>query len=353
METRVWHYDGRSGERRMPAILPAADDRHFVLQGDGADPGPYAFADLTPHGTSHHERAFGLKGRPGWRITFLEFPPSEIAVHLPKPARYGAWIDHFGLWRSAGVLAILAALVVGFTLKLPPLIARMIPESVEQRMGRLIVGNLGGSACTTPQGEAALKALATRLHQKDGVTIHVVQAPMINAVALPGGQVVLFDGLIQSAKSPDEVAGVLGHELGHVAHRDGMESLIRQYGLNLLLGGFDRNIGGYGNALLNARYSRKAEAGADDYAIGQLTAANISPQPTAALFARLAKEDEVPGNAGRLLNYLSSHPMSSSREQHFAASVKPGVVYTPAMTPAQWQALRTMCSATAARASAL
>ncbi|OAN63928.1 peptidase M48 family protein [Sphingomonas sp. TDK1] len=327
----------------MPRITPTADERYFTLDGDGAEPGPYAFADLTPHGTSHHERAFGLKGKPGWRITFLEFPPSDIAVQLPKPARYGAWIDRFGLWRSAAVLAMLAVLVVGFTLKLPPLIARLIPESVEQRMGRLIVGNLGSYACSSPQGEAALKALGARLRQGDNITIRVVHAPMINAVAFPGGQVVLFDGLIQNATSPDEVAGVLAHELGHVAHRDGMESLIRQYGLSLLLGGFDSNISGYGNALLNARYSRKAEAGADGYAIGRLQGANISPLPTAALFARLAKQDEEPGQAGMLLNYLSSHPLSSSRERAFRDSLRTDAAYSPALNQAQWQALRAMC----------
>ncbi len=343
VETRVWHYDGRSGERRMPAIVPGADERIFTLQGDGADPGPYAFADLEPHGHSHHERAFGLKGRPGWRITFLEFPPSEIAVQLPKPVRYGRWIDRFGLWPSVGVLAILAVLVVGFTLKLPPLLARLIPSSVEQRMGRLIVGNLGAYACSTPQGEAALKALGARLQQGDNVSIRVVHAPMVNAVAFLGGQVVLFDGLIQNAQSPDEVAGVLAHELGHVAHRDGMESLIRQYGISLLLGGFDGNVSGYGNALLNARYSRKAEAGADGYAIGRLQAANISPRPTAALFARLARQDAEPGNAGTLLNYLSSHPLSSSREQAFNASARNDAAYRPALDAAQWQALRAMC----------
>lgn len=344
MDIRVWHYDGRSGERRQPRIVLGGDERRFLLEGEGADPGPYAFADLVPQGHSHHERAFGLKDRPGWRITFLEFPPSEIAVQLPKPERYGAWIDRFGLWRSAGVLALLAALVVAFTLKLPPLLARMIPQSVERRMGRMMVGSMGDYACSTPQGEAALKALAARLHQSSDVTIRVVRAPMINAVAFPGEQIVLFDGLIQSARSPDEVAGVLGHELGHVAHRDGMESLIRQYGLSLLFGGFDSNVSGYGNALLNARYSRKAEAGADGYAIGQLEGANISPRPTAALFARLAKEEALPGNTARLFGYLSSHPLSRARQQRFAASFKPGVAYTPALSPAQWKALRTMCA---------
>lgn len=343
METRVWHYDGHSGERRMPAIVPAPNEAQFLLQGDGAEPGPYAFADLVPQGSSHHERAFGLRNRPGWRITFLEFPPSEIAVQLPKPPRYGSWIDRFGLWRSVGALAVLAALAVLVTLKLPPLIARLIPQSVEQRMGRAMVASLGSYTCSTPQGEAALKALATRLRQDDDVTIRVVKAPMVNAVAFPGGQVVLFDGLIQDAQSPDEVAGVLAHELGHVAHKDGMESLVRQFGLNMLLGGFDRNVSGYGNALLNARYSQKAEAGADGYAIGRLTYADISPAPTAALFGRLARQDEQPGNASKLLNYLSSHPLSSARQQRFAGSVKPDHAYRPALDPAQWQALRAMC----------
>lgn len=343
MDVYVGHYDGQTGGRREPRLVLAARDGWFTLEGQGADPGPYAFAHLVHQGHSARERVYGLKGRPGWRISFLEFPPSEIAVQLPKASRYGAWIDHFGLWRSVVVLAVIAVLVVAFTLKLPPLIARLIPQSMEQRMGRLMVGNFGAYACSTPQGDAALRALGERLGKQGNVTIRIVRAPMINAVAFPGGQVVLFDGLIQSAQSPEEVAGVLSHELGHVAHRDGMESLIRQFGLGLLFGGIDSNVSGYSQALLNANYSRKAEMGADGYAIGHLQAANISPHPTAALFARLARQEEQPGGGALMINYLGSHPLSSARERRFAASARPGAAYTPALNTAQWQALRTIC----------
>lgn len=343
METRVWHFDGHSGARRMPAIVPSADETRFLLQGDGAEPGPYAFADLVPQGNSHHERAFGLRDRPGWKITFLEFPPSEIAVQLPKPPRYRAWLERVGFWRAISVLLLLATLALLVTLKLPPLIARLIPQSTGQKLGEAMVASLGSYTCSTPQGDAALKALATRLGQGDDVRIRVVQAPMINAVAFPGGQVVLFDGLIQDAQSPDEVAGVLAHELGHVAHFDGMESLIRQFGVRMLLGGFESNIAGYGNSLLNARYSRKAEAGADGYAIGRLQSAGISPGPTAALFHRMALQDTQPGNTGKLLTYLSSHPLSEARERRFAGAVQPNYPYRPALDTAQWQALRAMC----------
>ncbi|WP_341873239.1 M48 family metalloprotease [Sphingobium fuliginis] len=54
---------------------------------------------------------------------------------------------------------------------------------------------------------------------------------------MAGGRIILFDGLVQQAKSADEVAGVLGHELGHVRHRDTMTGLIRQLGLSVVLGG--------------------------------------------------------------------------------------------------------------------
>ncbi|WP_294253105.1 M48 family metallopeptidase [uncultured Sphingomonas sp.] len=330
-------------QRRMPALVPSADGTHFTLDGDGAAPGPYAFADLDPEGHSHHERAFKLKGRPGWRITFLEFPPAEIAIRLPKPRRGHPWFSHARLVWAGATLVVLALLALGLTLKLPPLLARLIPQSTQQRMGRLMVANLGAYACSTPQGDAALKALATRLRQDDDVTIRVLRAPMINAAAFPGGEVVLFDGLVQGAESPDEIAGVLAHELGHVAHRDGMESLIRHYGLDLLFGGFERNVGGYTSALLHARHSYKAEAGADGYAIGRLQFAKVSPLPTAALLDRLGKQDADPASAGKLLTYVSSHPLSDSRERAFRASANPGVRYIPALTATQWQALRSMC----------
>ena len=57
-----------------------------------------------------------------------------------------------------------------------------------------------------------------------------------NAVALPGGRIYVFEGLIGKSESADEVAGIIAHEIGHVAHRDGMRSLLQSAGLSFMFG---------------------------------------------------------------------------------------------------------------------
>ncbi len=65
--------------------------------------------------------------------------------------------------------------------------------------------------------------------------ILVLDSPVVNALAFPGGLIVVYSGLIERLESPEEMAAVLAHELGHVVHRDAMKNLIRQIGLSTLL----------------------------------------------------------------------------------------------------------------------
>jgi predicted Zn-dependent protease len=227
-------------------------------------------------------------------------------------------------------------------LSTPSLVARMIPRSAEARMGALMTGDFGGRSCSTAEGDAALRILSDKLGASaEQADIRVVEMPVVNAVTLPGGHVLLFSGLLDRANSADEVAGVLAHELGHVDHRDVLTSLVRQLGLSVVLGGLDGNVDGYTNALLSARYSREAEAAADGFAIDALDRARISPVATAYLFQRFAKSEDK-GRLAGLVAYLASHPASESRRTRFAASAKGS--YTPALDAAQWQALKSICS---------
>jgi Zn-dependent protease with chaperone function len=340
-EATVWHYDGVTGVRRAPCMVVRGEG--FVLVEDGQASETYAFADLMPLGNPGGFLQFGLKRRPGWRIGFLETPPAGIAAHLPRTRGYGALIDRIGLWPAVLGFAAVSVAVVFAVLSAPTVIARMIPRSAEARMGDLMVGDFGDRACATPRGSAALAALTRRMNVARDVDVRVIDVPMVNAITLPGGHVVLFSGLIQRAGSPDEVAGVLAHELGHVEHRDVLESLVRQFGLSVVLGGLDGKVGGYTNALLSASYSRSAESRADGYAIDALGKANVSPRATADLFKRLAKAELNVEGAATLMSYLASHPMSADREARFAASAK-GRAYTPALDPQQWQALRDICT---------
>lgn len=340
----VGHYDGVSARRRS-AALAAEGDAFRLIEGETVE-GPYRFADLVAQGSIDRVHHYGLAGRPGWRIAIPEPIPSAILVRLPGERRYGGMIDRVGLiWASVALASIAGLALVGLSWA-PSLAARLMPATLERRLGDLMVGDFGGRVCRAPDGAVALAALNDRLRTAVGdADIQVVNVPIVNAVTLPGGHVLVFQGLLEGAKTPDELAGVISHELGHVAHRDVLASLIRQLGLSVVLGGLDGNVGGYTNALLSAGYSRDAEARADGYAIDALKEAAISPAGTADFFDRLGRPMRGMGGTSRLLGYLSSHPLSDDRRERFVASADKGAAYRPALDPAQWAALKTICTA--------
>lgn len=320
----------------------ADDGDAFRLVEDARETGPFRWADLLRPEADAGDASYRLKGTPGWRLGFPAPPLPAVAAKLPAQRRYGGWIDRFGLWRSTAVLACVAALVVAGVLRTPALVARLVPASVDRELGDLMLGDFGRHGCAAPAGQAALAALRQRIDPGDpALELHVVAIPLVNAVTLPGGRIVIFSGLLRQARSPDEVAGVIGHELGHVRHRDVTAALIRELGLSVLLGGLEGHVGGYTNTLLATAYGRNAEAGADAYAIRALSAASISPLPTAAFFRRLGKGRE---GEERMFAYVASHPVSADRAHAFEASVAKGAAYRPSLDPAQWKALQAICA---------
>jgi Zn-dependent protease with chaperone function len=287
---------------------------------------------------------FARKAVPGWRLGFDVEPPGPILWQLPAAARYGGVIDRLGLWWAAGIALVLSAVVVVGAVKGLDLVARAIPYAWEQRLGDAISGDFGEQACRAPGGQKALDGLARRLSPSGRpIRLGVVNIPIVNAVALPGGRILIFRGLIDEARSPDEVAGVLAHEIGHVEHRHVMVALLRRFGLGLLIGS-GGTAAEYGQALLDARYSRAAESEADEFSMKQLLQAGISPAATAAFFRRMSKEEA--GMGGPLL-YLASHPPSDERRRRFEAAAASGrVSFRPALSPSQWAALRSICVGT-------
>ena len=339
MDARVWHYDGRSALWREARLLD--DGPAFRLVEADRETGPFAWGDLHANHVDAGATSYGLKNTGGWRIGFVDAPSSALAAKLPRQQRYGGWVDRIGLWPASIAFAAVAALAVTIVLQTPSAVARLVPASVEKRMGDLMVGDFGRQGCDDPAGVAALRTMIGRIAPGDDeLDIHVVKLKMVNAVTLPGGRIVIFDGLLKAASSPDEVAGVIGHELGHVRNRDVMESLIRQLGLSVLLGGMDSNVGGYTNALLATAYSRKAEVNADRFAIEMMQGANVTPIPTAGFFRRLGGKS---GRAERMFAYVNTHPVSADRAKGFEASARKGAAYRPTLDAGQWAALRDIC----------
>ncbi|MGE0776414.1 MAG: M48 family metallopeptidase [Sphingomonadaceae bacterium] len=332
----AWLYDGITAARQIVRVRRDGD--RLLIEGKE----PVAITDLIPRGDK--DRAvFGRKGDHGWRLGFDGPLPQDWRDALPTAPRYGRLIDRIGLIPAiVGGVAVSAAVVFGLY-RAPELIAPLVPERWEQALGDTLVGDLGGRVCVSPEGQRVLDRLGAQLSNGPRtMRVRVVNIPIPNAVALPGGQIALFDGLIEQATSPDEIAGVLGHEIGHVAHRHVMAGLIRQFGLGLVLGG-GKGLQ-YAQALLDARYSRGAESEADGYAIAALTANHISTRPTADFFARMGKGGAT-GNStvDTAVSWLSSHPGSAKRRDRFRAADKAITNPRPAMSAAEWAAVKAMC----------
>ena len=119
------------------------------------------------------------------------------------------------------------------------------------------------------------------------------QTPVPNAFALPGGKVYLFNGLLAKAENPDEIAGVLAHELGHVSHRDNTRNMIYSGGTSFLIGLLFGDVTGSGamifasRSLFTASYSREAEQGADDFSIDVMHRLGRPTKPMGDLIFRI------------------------------------------------------------------
>ncbi|WP_157216039.1 M48 family metallopeptidase [Flavisphingomonas formosensis] len=334
----AWHYDGQS------AIRHQLDVRR---EGDTLDLGNgdrVAFADLRAAG-ERDAPLYARAGHDGWQIGFFDPPPEDWAALLPRQERFGGILDRIGVIPAVLGALLLSALGVYLLAHAAGAAARAVPERWEVAFGKAITGDdFGGKACTGVAGQRALDQLAARLTtDRRPVQVRVIDKPIVNAVTLPGRQILLFSGLIDAADTPEEVAGVLGHEIGHVEHRDAMSGLLRDFGLSLIVGSGDA--GAFAQSLLSSRYSREAEQAADQAAMDSLARADISPAAMVKLFDRLSEvEKRFPG-ISRAFSYMSTHPLNADRRAMFQGAVRRDHFYQSGLDDAQWVAVKTMCMA--------
>jgi predicted Zn-dependent protease len=227
--------------------------------------------------------------------------------------------------------------------------ADLVPLSVERQLGEAVDGRvrmlLGGEICGSQDGRAALDKLADALAAKADLAsparIAVLSSWTPNALALPGGQIYLLDGLLKRAANADEIAGVLAHEIGHVAHRDGLRRLIQAGGTSYLLGLLFGDIGGagaiivLGRTLLETSYSREVESRADTYAADLMAALGRPVTAMGALLLRLPGDGSVPA-------ILRTHPVGEERMAELRRRSGPENG-APLLDEAEWRALKAIC----------
>ena len=157
--------------------------------------------------------------------------------------------------------------------------------------------------------------------QRQNITYHfkVVDTEVVNAFAIPGGYLYVNIGLIRAAENESELAGVIGHEIGHVVGKHGVKQMTRQLGLaamaQLALGENQSKLkqmvaGLAANGVL-MKYGRDAEREADIYAVQEMYDAGIDPEGMATFFEKLLKLQK--GKPSKLEQIFSTHPPTAER----------------------------------------
>lgn len=175
------------------------------------------------------------------------------------------------------------------------------------------------------------------------ISIHVIIKGNANAFAIPGRRVVVFSGLVKYCQSPDELAGVLAHEIAHIEKGHVKKKLIKEVGLAMLASMAGGSAGSEiileAARLLSSRaYDRALESEADEAAFHYLVNAGIDPKPFANFLFRISDETDLPDG----FELISTHPDSKDRAAkllELAANFERE--WTPSVDSAAWNSMKT------------
>lgn len=201
--------------------------------------------------------------------------------------------------------------------------------------------NLGGAlavelrATTQPVSDPTLTPLATQLCQRLAAcvrdphrTFHceVINGDAPNAIALPGGFVFINHSLVELCeRRPDELAFVIGHEMGHIIRRHAWDRMLNEalLGVAATVGARAGVLGGWlrqnGRQVLQNAHSRDRELEADEFGLRLAVAARFAPGGAIALLQRIEQLGSDPGILGQ---YFASHPAASERMTHLQAMAR-------------------------------
>ena len=345
-------YDGTSSRRHQVQL--ALKDGLEIIES-GATLATWPFADI--------RRADGVAGilrlscvtapslaRLEVRDAALGATLSARCPHLNDNAVGRHGVATIVGWSVAATVSIVAVIWFGLPLAADRL-APLVPSALERRIGDAAEGQMGamfgGKTCSSVAGSIAFNKLTKEISNAAGfdtpVRATVLNTPVPNAFALPGGKVYLFNGLLARANDPDEIAGVLAHELGHVSHRDNTRNMIYSGGTSFLIGLLFGDVTGSGalifasRSLFTASYSREAEQNADNFSIEVMHRLGRPTKPMGDLIFR------VTGNQGdNTLSILANHPLTEDRLKHLSDENRPASG-PPLLSEPEWTALKAIC----------
>ncbi|GIL39197.1 M48 family metallopeptidase [Roseiterribacter gracilis] len=266
-------------------------------------------------------------------VALLAHAPSLQRAHRVRSVgrRFskGIWI-RFGLATAALVFVI----AIG-----PDMIAGLMPQSWAARIGDETLRVLAPESkrCTDEAALRVARDLAARLAPTQTIRLEIASLGQPNAVALPGGRIMLSREMVAFARTPQEIAFVLAHELAHEQHNDPLTGFVRVSGMQVLsrvMTGGSGMLGNAGVVAANAPMSRRVEARADSDGMRMLEAANIRHNEIDSFWRRMEAQ------TGASNGYLASHPSTAARARAATTDSQDG---EPPLDAAAWDALKKGC----------
>ncbi|MGB6351397.1 MAG: M48 family metallopeptidase [Pseudolabrys sp.] len=359
------YFDGMTSARHDVTVVLTSGGLQISAK-DGGKRSDWPYDQI--EGLAAPDKILRLGRRGSAALERLEILDAALAAEIDARAAY---VDRSGLLLRRQRMSVIAwsvsataSLLVVAWFGVPAIAARLtplLPATIELKLGDAVnvqvrsmldthkngVGFDCGIAASERPGRTALNKMVQRLEAVAALPLplhtNVVRRTEANAIALPGGQVYLFSGLIAKADSADEVAGVIAHEIGHVAHRDGTQAVLQGAGLSFMFGMLLGDFVGGGavvfaaKTVLQSSYSREAEVAADTYGTDLMNKAGGDAHALATILGKIGGATE-PG-----MTILLNHPETKAR---VATIDKLATVHqpTPFLDAGEWTALKQICA---------
>lgn len=332
-----YYYDGKHSGRR--SVTLTRDQAGLRLQGDGVDMRyPLASIKISPP-LGNVRRS--LRFTDGTLCELL----SDDNLHELLDGSDHPLQRFISRWERSMPLVLLALVltigaIIGFIKYGVPLITRQvvqaIPPASEVRLGKESLGFLDKylmqpsklTADRRQQVKAIFEGMKKDLPRSQAYRLEFRSSDRIgaNAFALPGGLIVVTDGMVELAQTDEELEGVLAHEAGHQYARHALRHVLQSTGSGLLIAAVTGDITSITTlsatlptTLINAGYSRDFENEADDAAVSYLVRKGIEPKVYAGMLGRLQSEQDK--NMGRdkkthvwtPADLFATHPSTTER----------------------------------------
>jgi len=289
----------------------------------------------------------------GFLVALQEASSTKVG-HLHDPRRRGLRL-RLTLLASLALMVILAGLYVWGIPAAATFLAPHVPLSWEERLGDSALEHVapGGLRCTDSGRLAAIEQILKQLSaavpdSPYRLQLTIVDRPVINAFALPAGRIVLLRGLLEATETPEQLAGVLAHEVQHIYKRHSTRALLEQGSTSLLIAAVTGDFTGalaYGiegaRVLGMLHYSRLHEDEADREGLRLLQAMGVDPGEMIAFYRTMESKER---HRAESASSLSTHPGTGDRIAMLTRLAGPLPRHPVALLPGEdWKRVRSIC----------